>query len=234
MRIAVCDDDQSSLSCLRAVLERCSFVNEIEAYSDITGFFSSLEAGERYDLVLMDLDWGGRETGLAHAEKLYQTVPYLPVIYVTGFNDRFAQHILLQQTNLVGYLTKPVDEVLLERYLKKVQERRSLVQSLTFAHRGGLVSVDTARIICLESRNHVTAVVMDTVTYEVYEKLSDLFARLPDSFVRCHKSYAVNMAWVQRLNQGSILLKNGVEVGVSRTYRATTREKLFHFMGLQI
>ena len=234
MRIAICDDDLDSLNVLRETLNGCPSVDEIEVYSDISLFFSEIEGGTVYDLVLMDLDWGKRETGLAYAERLYAAVPHLPVVYVTGFNDRFSQHILLQKTNLAGYLTKPVDRVLLERYLNKIREDRASVSSLTFTQHGDLVSVPTNRIILLESRNHVTTVVLDTATYEVYEKLDDLFGRLPDRFVRCHKSYAVNMAWIQRLEPDRILLKNGTEVNVSRTYRVKTREAVFRFMGHQI
>lgn len=234
MRIAVCDDDKLFLKAFAEKL--CSYpcISRVKSYSQIENFFMDLEEGERIDLVFMDLDWSREQTGIAHAEQLYRTAPHLPVIYVTGFNDRFAQHILLQETNLAGYLTKPIDGALLDKYLRKVTDRRDSGKILTFQQQGRAVSVEVNRIVHLESRNHISSVYTDAGSYIVYEKLSDLLSRLPDTFVQCHKSHVVNMRWVRRLEPERILLKNGQAVSVSRSFRAKTREKVFRFMGLQI
>lgn len=234
MRIAICDDDKNFLNELAEKMKSFSFICKTEQYSNMDGFCSDVEAGENYDVVLMDLDWGQQRTGLSHAKQLYQIAPHLPIIYVTGYNDRFAQHILLQEINLVGYLTKPINDVLLERYLRKVLDIRDTEQSLSFHLQGGIVSIDTKQIVYLESRNHLSIVHTDSASYKVHEKLSALLLRLPDTFIQCHKSYLVNMRWIQRLNPGHILLQNGEQIAVSRSRSAKTREKVFGFMGLQI
>ncbi len=234
MRIAICDDDKNFIKELEEKLGRYSFVSGTEPYCEIEKLFLDLEAGENYDLVLMDLNWGGQKTGLSYAERLYKAAPHLPVIYVTGFNDRFAQHVLLKETNLAGYLTKPIDDVLLEKYLRKVIDSRDAGKNLTFHQQGRVISVNVKRIIYLESSNHSSVIYTDTASYTVYEKLSDLLERLPDTFVQCHKSYVVNLRWVQRLEPEQILLKNGRQIRVSRSFCARTRQQVFRFMGLQI
>ena len=234
MRIAVCDDDKNFLKELEEKLYQYSCISRVESYSHIETFFMDLDAGQHYDLVLMDLEWGEQRTGISYVEQLYNTAPHLPVIYVTGFNDRFAQHILLKETNLAGYLTKPIDNQLLEKYLRKVMDSRDAGKNLTFQQQGRPISMDVKRIVYLESRNHISVIYTDTSSYIVYEKLSALLSRLPDTFVQCHKSYVVNMRWIQRLEPERVLLKNGRQVGVSRSFRAKTREKVFRFMGLQI
>lgn len=231
MRIAICDDDKVFLRELGQLL---GDTHRVEPYSQIDELFGDLQAGEAYDLVMMDLDWGQGHTGLSYAETLYRIAPHLPVIYVTGYNDRFAQHILLKETNLAGYLTKPIDPVLLQRYLGKVLGSRDEGKQLTFYQQGLPVSLDVQRIVYLESRNHTTIVHTDTADYPVYEKLGSLLARLPDTFHQCHKSYGVNLRWVQRLEPEGILLKNGVKAPVSRSFRGKTREQVFHFLGLQV
>lgn len=232
MRVAVCDDNNNFLTELENRLQQYPFVKQVEQYTRVEVFFEELKSGEHFDLLLMDLDWGEEKTGLEYAEQLYRTAPHIPVIYVTGYNDRFAQHVLLKETNLAGYLTKPIDDVLLEKYLQKVIDRRESEYKLSFQQQGRVVSLDTNRIIYLESRNHTSIVHTDTETYSIYEKISSLFTRLPNTFVQCHKSYVVNMRWIQRLEAGKILLKNGEVVSVSRTYTVKTREKVLRFMGL--
>lgn len=234
MRIAICDDDKIFLKQLEEKLRHFSFVGKVNSYSEIEKFFMDLDADERIDLVFVDLEWGNQKTGIDYAERIYRKAPHLPVIYVTGFNDRFAQHVLLKEANLAGYLTKPINDDLLKKYLKKVSDRQDSEKFLTFQQQSRAISLDVKRVIYLESQNHTTIVYTDTVSYTVYEKLSNLLARMPDTFVQCHKSYAVNMRWVQRLESERILLKNGQSVRISRTFRVKTRERIFRFMGLQI
>ena len=234
MWVAVCDDDTSFLKQLERKMRDIAVISQIEQYSRIERFFADLEEGRTFDLVLVDLEWGEPMTGIEYAEKLYGIAPHLPVIYVTGFNDRFSQHILLKKTNLAGYLIKPIDLVLLERYLKKIIESRDAEQILSFQQQGRLLSVEFGRILYIESQNHISVVHTDARSYSVYEKLSALSNRLGPSFVQCHKSYIVNMRWIQRVESGRVLLKNGEMVSISRSRSAAAKEKVLRFMGLQV
>lgn len=234
MRIAICDDDKQFLEEMDRKLRRYPFVSTVDPYIGIDSFFAEVDERNRFDLVLMDIDWGAENTGMEYAEKLYRIAPHIPVIYVTGYNDRFSQHILLKKTNLTGYLTKPVQDELLEKYLEKALNQHAEEQNLSFQQRGSTITINVRSIIYIESVNHVSLIHTDHTTYKLYKKLRDLLPQLPAPFIQCHKSYIVNLYWVQRLEQGRILLKNGEEVLVSRSFKTRTREAVFNFMGLQI
>lgn len=234
MRIAICDDDKQFLEELEYKLRKYPFVGKVEQFCGIESFFAELEDRNSFDLVLMDIDWGREYTGMEYSEKLYRIAPHLPIIYVTGYNDRFSQYILLKETNLAGYLTKPVQDVLLENYLKKVMNRQAAEQNFSFQQQGRTITVNVRSIIYIESSNHVCLIHTDNATYKLYKKLRDLLPQFPSSFIQCHKSYIVNMYWIQRLDPGSIVLRNGEIVPVSRSFGSRTREAVLHFMGLQV
>lgn len=234
MRIAICDDDKLFMETLEHKLRAYPFVSRVQQYTRVDSFIAELEECGGFDLVLLDLDLGEECTGIEYAEKLYGIAPHLPVIYITGFNDRFSQYILLKDVNLAGYLTKPVEDTLLEQYLQKVLSRRAVETYFSFQQQGRAYAVNMRQIIYIESKNHISVIHTDTVSYTVYEKLSDLLLRLPETFVQCHKSYIVNMHWIQRLEQRKILLQNGETVWVSRSCGARTREAVLRFMGLQV
>ena len=234
MRIALCDDDAHFLAQFTSQLRKNPLIQQVSSYSSIKPFFYDLESGEPYDVVLMDLDWGAARSGLTYGEDLYHLAPHLPVIFITGYADRFAQYMLLHEVNLVGYLTKPIDPALLDRYLQKILHRQASAKRFGFLQQGRAVSLDTPRIQYLESENHITVVHTDTASYKVYERLSALLNRLPENFIQCHKSYAVNLQWLQRMDPGSILLKSGQTVPVSRSYANKTRQEVFSYLGLQI
>lgn len=236
MRVAICDDNRIFLEALEQQLLAFPFVSGVVAFSRIDCFFASLRSGEQYDLVMMDIDWGdgGGGNGISYGEQLYTLAAQIPLIYVTAYNDRYAQQVLLKKSNLVGYLTKPVDRDLLEKYLRKVMTMYRPEEQVAVLTQGGVVSLDSRRIVYVESQNHITIVHTETMVCKTREKLSELFLRLPDTFLQCHKSYAVNMHWVRRMVPGYLILRNGQQVPISRSRSTQTREEVFRFMGLQI
>lgn len=234
VRLAICDDDRVFLKELEGRLLRFPFVEQVSQYTRPEELFQELAEKGHFDAVLMDMDLGEGQSGIAYAQRLYQEAPHLPVIYVTGYNDRYAQHILLEDTNLVGYLTKPVEDNLLLRYLNKVLDRKNGAAKLVFHQQGSLLSLAADRIVYLESSNHVTFIHTPQVSYTVYEKLSDIAKRLPEGFVRCHKSYAVNMDCICRLDAGKILLDNGTAVRVSRSLSSVTRDTVFRYLSRKV
>ena len=66
---------------------------------------------------------------------------------------------------------------------------------------------------------------------ETYGKLSDLLQRLPQRFVQCHKSFVVNMGFIDEFGRTDITLTSGERVPVSQKRRASVREAFFKFVG---
>lgn len=234
MRLAICDDDRPFLREMEQRLTGYPFIKQVVQYTRPDDLFQDLEEKARFDAVLMDIDLGGGPNGIEYARRLYRKAPHLPVIYVTGYNDRYAQRILLEETNLVGYLTKPVEEWLLLRYLNKVLDRRTAAVKLMFRQQGSLLALAADQIVYLESNDHVTVIHTPETSYTVYEKLSDIIPRLPEAFVRCHKSYAANMRCIRRLEAGKLLLENGVELRISRSFSTSTKETVFRYLSRQV
>lgn len=232
MRAAVCDDNVIFLKEMQQELFENHDFEEVHIYSEIEKFFENIENGEKYDIVFLDLDWReGEITGLELGEKLYEHAPHLPVILVTGYNDRFAQHILLSEMNLVGYLTKPVNKELLAQYVKKIRTKSRLPQYLIISCQGRALRLQTEKIIHVESHNHKIYVFMENEMHVVYEKLSDILKRLPEEFVQCHKSFLVNLNWISSIEGKEIIMQSEKRIPISRTYQENIRERFFDFIG---
>lgn len=62
-----------------------------------------------------------------------------------------------------------------------------------------------------------------------YDSLTSLEEKLGDSFVRCHRSYIVNIEKISKVcfSEMIIQLKNGVEINISRKYKNNIKEKLY-------
>lgn len=232
LNIAVCDDDGVFLAQMRELLDRDGRIGPVSLYSAPEDFLEAVNAGAggELDAVLMDISFEERPSGLQCATALYRCAPQVAVVYVTGYID-YAQHILLEEANVAGYLTKPVDAALLGRYIDKlVLARRA--RELTVSVRGRSLTVPAMSVQYIESRNHTAHIhTVSGETLTVYEKLSALLDKLPEQFVQCHKSFLVNMEQAERMEPRALLLRGGISVPVSRARSQQTREAFFRCLG---
>lgn len=232
MKIAVCDDNVLFLEEIKGQLSLFPEVEELTLYSELEAFVRSLDSGMHYDAVFLDIDWHQEQKGLNTAEYLYQKSPATRIIYITGYNDRFSQDIFLHNSNLSGYLTKPVDPARMKANLEKVA--RSLAetasQPLTLRSKGTYISVSPDEIYYIESKGHniIVHAQEEIVSYRRLEHISQM---LPDCFFQCHKSYLVNLNQIRRFEMSAILLKNGESIPVSRSRYGQTKEAYLCFMG---
>jgi DNA-binding LytR/AlgR family response regulator len=233
MQIAVCDDNTLFLKEIQEQLQSLPMTGNTFLFSDLNTFMFSIDAGRRYDAVLMDIDWDQATSGMDVAEELYKLSPETKIIYVTGYSDRFSQRIFLYRANLSGYLTKPVDMGLLQANLKKVANALPYQEepSIILERRGAPVSVPLREIYFIESRGHTIEVHTGDEMIIAYERLEDILRSMPVGFYQCHKSFIVNMSRIRRFRSGNILLKNGKCVPVSRSKYNGTKKAYFSFIG---
>ena len=233
MRIAICDDNALCLAEIRKQIEELHIAEQLVSFSNLNTFFSTVEEGMTYDAVLMDIDWHQDETGMDVAEKLNDLSPRTKIIYVTGYNDRFSQQIFLHRANLSGYLVKPVDNELLRANLEKVATAldNQKESALTVSNHGKPIAIPHRDILYIESLGHTIQIHTAAETVVAYERLDAVTKLLPAGFIRCHKSFVVNMQQIRRFQPSDVLLKNGMLVPVSRKRYAETKAAYFKFMG---
>ena len=113
----------------------------------------------------------------------------------------------------------------LERH-ERLLERPFVVRVRQYTH-----TVWPKRISFVESVLRKVRIHMGGETLEVYAKLSDVREELPAYFVQCHKSFVVNMNFIQELGQEHVLLTSGDCVPVSQKRRKVVREAFLAYVG---
>lgn len=78
-----------------------------------------------------------------------------------------------------------------------------------------------------ESQGRKIKVYCVTEKVEFYSKLDDLEQILPDNFLRCHKSFFVNMQHVRCVDWQDITMMDGKKVPVGRRQASEARKKIF-------
>lgn len=72
-------------------------------------------------------------------------------------------------------------------------------------------------ILYIESAGHNLNYITRTKEYTAQGKLDDLIEQLPSFFVRCHKSYFVNLNKIKGFTGDYILIEGKPDISVSRS-----------------
>ena len=108
-------------------------IENVDTYQDIRKLKKEFQAGNRPDVLIMDIchefnpalpKTKERQEGIDYAYELNQRYPELQIIYMTEDAKKYSQHIFLKPVNLLGYLTKPVDLIILKKLLEIAKEKQ--------------------------------------------------------------------------------------------------------------
>ncbi len=251
IKIAICDDEANvSLELskkLNDILKADGGFAEIESFTAPEALIKRGGEGSSFDVIFMDIDWEGRGKGIEAAERLSHILPNASIIYITGYSERYVEQVFLRRSRLRGLLKKPINEDVLKSLLKKALEDEKSARrgKFSFSNRGGVYTIDYNDIIFLESKGHSLVIHTGSgVCHEMNGKLDDIETGFPDNFIRCHKSYLVNMDWPDRIDkkQHKFVIDSGKRpnaedkeciVPISKFRYKGTRDKYLKYLTLK-
>lgn len=219
LKLAVCDDNPLFLQEITEVLEMDQRVEEVSVYESPVSLLKEIEKREKnFDAIFMDIEFEQEENGIQYVKEIFRIAPEIQMVYVTGYHDKYIQQIFFADTNLTGYLMKPLDKEILEKYLDKIYEKKNARNVFTFSVRGKIHMISTDCILYLESNNHRVLIHTEEGVYSVYDKLSSIHKKLPSTFIQCHKSFLVNLNRVKHIEGNEIFLSDGLKVPISKVH----------------
>lgn len=225
--IAVCEDDNNDLARLRDVLNEiklpCDFA--VSEYSSAESLIWDIETEHKhFDIFFLDIYLNGIN-GVEAARRIRAEYENALLIFVSaseGFYreafDVYAFHYLIKPVNKNSFA-----EVLV-RAVKAIDRNRD--EFLKITYRGKSSTLKYSDITYISSMNHSLKYHMnDGKEYTSYGKLDELALRIKsDLFVRCHKSFIVNLAYVSEMTAEGFKTENNFFIPFSRTYSAAVKE----------
>lgn len=231
IKIAICDDEQLARNGIEELL-KANYGDELQisCYESTEALLDTWERGEgQEDILLLDIRFEGLD-GISAARKLQDRNPRAKIIFITGYID-YATEIFRAEP--IYFLTKPVKgEKLVEAVEKaKSQMQKESCKSVMCSSKNGIVKVEVDKIYYLESDRRILYVHEETRTLTLNQKLPDMEKQLPDSFLRCHQSFLVNMKYIRSFSRQEIELVDGRKVPVSRPKYAAARKDFLKYLG---
>ena len=233
LKIAVCDDDNAELSHVTALLEQYQARNHIPAQVD--GFHNAMDLMDalrsvNYQLLLLDILMPGF-TGIQAAREIRTFDSETKIIFLTS-SPEFA--VESYGVDAFYYLLKPIKSGELFPVLDKLMQRLHRAEdTLLLTMASGVIRLPYSRIEVLEvNSKRLLFFLNDGSIGEIPGSLTQYEPQrlAHGGFGKAHRSYLVNMDYIQRLTGNELVTCSGVTVPVSRLLSNQVRKEYMDFL----
>ena len=226
MRIAICDDELQYRQLIHEKLLQdsicCDYETEISEYESAAELLAATEKGYSADVFFLDIQMSGGEDGIWVGRELRRRGERGLIVYITGFID-YVQ--IGYEVRAFRYLLKGQINESLPRVLGDI--RRELSGSSYFFQAGReSLRVEKRNILYLESRIRILRLVTAEREYSFYDNLEHAARELGESFLRCHRSFLVNMDRIRKYSSNEIVLEGDITIPISRSYGKAVKQRL--------
>ncbi len=214
-RIAVCDDELSQRRQLQFLIEKQHPGCQIDLFESGEMFLKSFRPGF-YDLIFMDILMPGMG-GVDVTSKIRAVDSSVPIAFATASKDHAMDGY---KNRVIRYLMKPFDPTEVGEVLDLALQMKDGQGGVTLRINGKDMNFAYEKICYAEQSSHTIFLHMaNGAVLQLTGKLDNVEAQTPDdSFMRCHKSYLVNLAHVKSIDKDLqvFVMKDGDSVHIRR------------------
>ena len=232
LNFVICDDNQSVLSKLEVMLNKIFVLQNIDA--NIA--FKSTSPNEvlKYveshsvNVLVLDIDLKSDLTGLELASKVREKNKSVYILFITGHPEYV---FLAYQSKTFDFLLKPVTiERLSETIERLMDDIAGSPKCFVNVDKNNKIFIDNNDINYIKKDAMKLVYRTKTKEYETYNSFSKIEPTLPENFVRCHKSYIVNINNITDISSDNIIqFKNNDVCEIGPKYKNNLMEVIKNY-----
>lgn len=235
IHIAICDDSKQERQILAALFKRYQELHatplQIHIFQNGFSLLDAIDQGKRFDITILDILMPG-ENGIEIARNIRASGADTEIIFLTSSLEYAVDSYEVKAQN---YLLKPVTE---EKFFASID---SILAELDEKDTASFIIYTTEKQY---SRIRVSSLVYGEVTHRTitlhladqtmisavmtFTEFQDILKAYPD-FIYPHRSYAVNMNYIQYVTKSDIILTDGQKIPLSRNNYMKISEQFLNF-----
>lgn len=227
VNIVICENDKNDQEFVKdkvvEILDDLDIEYEIKVYNSGDDL---LEGYDKYtDIILLDIQMDGLD-GMETARKIREFDDNVEIIFITSFVEYALEGY---EVNAYRYLLKPVkDENLMTSLINCLNDRNFVKRSIVIKEGDTRIKISLKDIMYIEVQGNDITVHTLKDTYRTKGTMSNFETEInSDMFVRCHKSYLVNLEYIKSIKRYTSILVNDEEVPLSRNKYKEIKDRFF-------
>lgn len=233
MRIAFCDDEKTQSIFLRELTEQWAKTTgkncDITVYTSAEEMLFENQDSFSFDFIILDIELD-RMNGIELARQIRKVDKNVSIAFLSNSREYVFEGY---EVGAVRYLMKPLAKEQLYPLLDMVQttaekdKKYIIVGGATEKYK--LLLRD---ISFLESLGHYVVIHLAERSLEVKRNLGDVAKELGEDFIATHRSYLVNIGWIEKITRTDCILSGGITVPISRnSYEAVNQAFINYYKG---
>lgn len=217
MQIVLVDDEKLQIQQMTKLIhEACNQLGisaTITSYESGETFLFDLPDHPEWELVFLDIQMPNL-TGMDLAHYIHKKQPHLQIVFATAYADYAVESY---QVEALSYLLKPIQIKDIKHVLNRYQVRLAYQPTyLLVESEGDLLKIDLATIIYAESQGHDLNIYTENQTITINWTLAEFMDQVDNRFIKTHRSYRVNLDFIQSIHPTEALLTTGEILPIAR------------------
>lgn len=233
MKLVFCDDDKAFLSLLQDYAESWAKSTnrtvDCFKYRSSEDFLLSWVTSTMYDVIFLDIKMEPL-SGLELARVIRSINADVPIVFITGYSEFALDGYSVDASS---YLLKPVTRETFHECMDRLTKRLVTDQQKSFLIQkdGRTIKLLHHELYYFEARSHLVAAHTAKGEIEFRTRMADIEDSLTndDGFIKIHRSFLVNIKHVRIMNRKTVVMENGDELPISRSYSREAYNEYIRF-----
>lgn len=229
LHFILCDDNLNLLDRLEKLLDNIFVKNNFDAeislktddYNKVLDYISS----NKVDVVLLDINLKSNKTGLQVAEQIRKINKNVYIIFTTGHLE---YAMVAYKYKTFDYIAKPISYDRLEETIIRLFDDINSEPKKYIKLDNKNTVVDASEVQYIKRDGMKLLFHTSCRDYDIYSSFNKFQDRLPENFVRCHKSYVANISQIKDVEpvSGTITFKDNTVCDIGPKYKSEFMEVL--------
>lgn len=224
MQVAICDDDRGCCSQIEKWLinyrKREKVEIQVDVYFTAESLLNEIKNKRWYDVIFLDIELP-QKTGIELGHEIRKSMDdeRISIIFISGKTEYCQELFDLEPQN---FHCKPLSEkkiiLDMEKAVKRTNTHKKILKYMDGNIPRGIL---LGKIIYIEAKEKTLIVHTkdneSVIVRESVVKVSREFAR--DHICQCHRSYLVNLFYVDRYESKELYMSDGTKIPIGRKYQ---------------
>jgi len=234
INIAICDDTMEELERISSYVSKnikdLDIPFKISSFSEGQDLLEDINSSKQnFDIIFLDV-YMKFSNGIDIASRIRDFDKECKIIFITSSKEHAVDSY---DVSALHYILKPINEEKLINAIKiAIESLNKENKQVVIMNKKGNYRILYKDILYAESKARVVNIYLkSSEVISFYSKLEDFFQSLKDErFLRCHKSFFVNMDYILKIENNCAFMCNNVIIPITSSKIAVIKEKYFNYL----